>query len=452
MKTILLPTASQKSIFSIDTCQRVRNFALNLAINQHPVIISRNKAKRLSGNLLTPLILMLMLLFSGSAFSQTRVQNATGNTGSGAAASIIVTLTSAPTNGNTLIAVISTRGNSANRVSSISETGAAWSFVSQATNTNGTTTEIWYAPNVSGASTTITIVQASLRSAAVVIEYSGLLTSGSVDLIASTTGSSNSASTGTTATTNQMNELWIGGIGLVNSGYTLGTPTNSFNSVANAASTSSTSGNNAKVYALERIATATGTANSGGTVSNSNQWSGAIATFKAVPPPAPAITSLGSTAGCQGTPITINGTNLTGAIAANVTIGGTPVTSITSNTGTVLVAIPAAGSNGIVSVTTGGGTGTSGSTTFMVNALPVAGAITGGNSVCMGSTLALSSNASGTPTLTYIWASSDPTKATVNNTTGVVTPVAAGNTNFTYTVTDGSTTACTATSIACPRR
>jgi hypothetical protein len=81
---------------------------------------------------------------------------------------------------------------------------------------------------------------------------------------------------------------------------------------------------------------------------------------------------------------------------------------------------------------------------FTVNPLPVAGAITGGDSVCMGNSLQLTSNATGTATLTYVWNSSDTSVAAVGN-TGLVTPVGAGNANITYTVTDGTTTACSAT-------
>jgi gliding motility-associated-like protein len=81
----------------------------------------------------------------------------------------------------------------------------------------------------------------------------------------------------------------------------------------------------------------------------------------------------------------------------------------------------------------------------MVNALPIAGAITGGNAVCIGATLTLTANATGTPTLTYTWSSSNTSVATVDN-SGVVTPVGPGTTNITYTVTDGSATACSSTS------
>ena len=152
-----------------------------------------------------------------------RVNSATGNSGANAVTSFSVTVP-APTDGNTLIAVISTRGTSAGRVTSMTQTGAIWARASQAANANGTTTEIWYAPNVAGAGTTVTINQASLRSAAVVLEYSGILSASSLDQTNSATGNSATAATGTTPTTSQANELWIGGIGLVNSGYTLGTP------------------------------------------------------------------------------------------------------------------------------------------------------------------------------------------------------------------------------------
>jgi len=91
--------------------------------------------------------------------------------------------------------------------------------------------------------------------------------------------------------------------------------------------------------------------------------------IEGVPSAPPTITSLGSTSGCEGTSITINGTNLTGATAANVTIGGTPVTSITSNNGTTIVAVIGAGTTGTVSITTSGGTATS-AATFTVNTAP----------------------------------------------------------------------------------
>jgi hypothetical protein len=209
-----------------------------------------------------------------------RVQSANGSTGASASASFAVELATAAQAGNTLVAVIATRGTSANRVSSISGGGVTWSRVAQATNTGGSTTEIWHGPNVSSGTTGITINQASLRSAAVVIEYGGILTASALDQVANATGSSTAAVTGTTPVTTRAQELWIGGIGIADGRRTLNAPYgNDFTVVASPQSGAANS--DAMIYALEKIVSTTGAAASSGTVSASDAWSGAIATFKA---------------------------------------------------------------------------------------------------------------------------------------------------------------------------
>jgi gliding motility-associated-like protein len=72
-----------------------------------------------------------------------------------------------------------------------------------------------------------------------------------------------------------------------------------------------------------------------------------------------------------------------------------------------------------------------------VNSLPTANAITGANQVCIGSTVALTPNAVGTAPLTYTWASSNNSIASVNA-SGVVSGLSDGNTGITYTVKDGN--------------
>ena len=278
-----------------------------------------------------------------------RVQSAAGSVGSSAATSFTVTVAT-PANSNTLIAVISTRGTSTGRVSSVTQTGATWTRASQAANTNGTTTEIWYAPGVSGAGTTVTITLASsLFASAVVAEYSGVLTVGPLDQTANSTGSSTAAATGTTPTTTETGELWIGGIGLVSSSYTLGTPSNSFTAFTNSASTSGTSGNNARVYALEKIVTTTGTAASGGTVSTSSQWSGAIATFYA---PASSLALGGSAAGnytltglSGSVTITPKALTVTGVTANNKVYNGNTTATLTGTAALPASEAPGAGSS-----------------------------------------------------------------------------------------------------------
>jgi hypothetical protein len=255
----------------------------------------------------------------------TRVQSTTGSTAGSAASSFGVTV-SAPANGNTLVAVISTRGISSNRVSSISQTGATWTKASEAVNASGETTEIWYAPNISGAGTTVTInLAASLFASAVVAEYTGILSASPVDKTATDTGTSTTPDTGTTATTTQGAELWLGGTGLPNSSYTLGSIQNSFTAFANVQSSGGIATNNANVYALEKIVNSTGTASSGGIIS------GAIQT----------ITQRGSTTTANSTGTTITIIKPTGLAVGDVMIvniavkGGT--TSFPSLTGWTIV-------------------------------------------------------------------------------------------------------------------
>ncbi|MEI6605089.1 MAG: YDG domain-containing protein [Verrucomicrobiota bacterium] len=260
-----------------------------------------------------------------------RVQSATGNTGANTAATILVTLTNPPSNGNTLVAVITTRGSSINRVSSISQNGASWSRAAQAANSGGSTTEIWYAPNISGAGTAITINQAALRSAAVVMEYSGVLAINPLDQTTGTTGNGTAAATGTTAMSAQADELWIGGIGLVRATYTLSSYLNSFFFVASAQTNSGTSSNNAKVYALETVVSAVGTAATGGTVSTASNWSGAIATFKTFTPSSLAL------AGSAAANYTLTGaTGMVSVTPKALTVTGLSATSRNYNGGTVV--------------------------------------------------------------------------------------------------------------------
>jgi autotransporter-associated beta strand protein len=237
-----------------------------------------------------------------------RVQSATGSTGASASTTINVNLTTSPVAGNTLVAVVSTRGNSTNRVSAINGGGVTWSRVSQATNTNSSsaTTEIWVGPNVSSGTTGITITQASLVSAAVVIEYSGILSASPLDQIASATGTDTAVVTGTTPPTTQANELWIGAISIRDGRRTLNAPYGSAFTVVAFSKSGSASGDST-IYALEKIVGTTGAASSGGTLSASDSWAGTIATFKAA-----SLSSL-ALAGTAAANYTLTG--LTGSVA-----------------------------------------------------------------------------------------------------------------------------------------
>ena len=259
-----------------------------------------------------------------------RVQSATGFSAASTSTSFTVTMTAAPTNGNALIAVISTRGAAANQITAISSAGAVWARAGQSVNGSGSTTEIWSAPVGASAGTTVTFATLTGRCSGVVCEYSGVLAN-PPDQIAGSSNTGTAAVTGTTATTTQPSELWIGGIGFPNSTPTLAAILNSFTSVASVVTTSTTAGNNVKVYALESIVAAIGTASSGGTLSASVAWSGEIAAFKAATTTALALSGTGAAnytlTGATGTvqitaaPLTITASNQSKAYGQTVIFG-----------------------------------------------------------------------------------------------------------------------------------
>jgi type IV pilus biogenesis protein CpaD/CtpE len=80
--------------------------------------------------------------------------------------------------------------------------------------------------------------------------------------------------------------------------------------------------------------------------------------------PAPTISGFSPTSGAPGTVITVTGTNLTGA--TQVTIGGVAAQFTVNRDGSVSVTVPSGAVTGVISITTGGGTATSGRTTFTV--------------------------------------------------------------------------------------
>ncbi len=79
--------------------------------------------------------------------------------------------------------------------------------------------------------------------------------------------------------------------------------------------------------------------------------------------------------------------------------------------------------------------------TVTVNPLPVLNPITGDLSICLGNTSLLANDTDG-----GVWSSDNTSVATVNSSTGLVTSVAAGTANISYTVTDGN--GCSATETA----
>lgn len=223
------------------------------------------------------------------AFAQVQTKSGTRF---GGGTTLAITLTSSPTNGNTLIAVISYNNSTASRVSSISQTGATWARVVQSQDGSGNAdcgTEIWAAFNVSGASTSITVnfAAASLVATGMFAEYSGFTSAAAADKTASTDdgtagGPATTIDSGQTATSSVANEVWIAGFAVDDrSNITSYTPSNSFSNVM--------AGNRGGfgAYYDERIVSSQGQAQDkpalGGTTGSG--WAGAVATFFNTPPP-----------------------------------------------------------------------------------------------------------------------------------------------------------------------
>ncbi len=314
----------------------------------------------------------ILLLMGQVVVAQGRIQSAIGNTGTNASISFTVTLASPPQKGSTLIAVISGRTTTTNNVSGLVLSGGGtttWTRAVSVSANNTNNTEIWYTTALSAsAGTTVTITQGSTRAAAVIMEYDNLLYGAPLDRIASANGNNSTVSTGTTATTTAANELWIGAASLRSSAYTLGAITNSFTEIDNAASTSGTSDSNAKVYALERVVNSTGAASTGGTVSSSSRWSGAIATFKQV-----TIPSFSPMFACAGsaTSVIINGSGFTGATALK--FNGVNASSYTVNSSTKITAVlPNNATSGLISVTLSSGATAYSIDPFLVKSPPIA--------------------------------------------------------------------------------
>lgn len=193
--------------------------------------------------------------------------------------SIAVTLDSAPTAGNVLIACIATLASINDTVASISQTGVTWKLAKAIYNYASlpefyVRTEIWYGAVGAGASASLTVNltgNADSGGVADICEYSGVGPNVYVDAEDTFTGNSDSPYAGPTGTTAQASELVIAATAIAL--YSQSTPQSGFNLLDGAVYQS------VSLAYLEKIVTSTASFGTGTTAAGSSYWAGVIVTF-----------------------------------------------------------------------------------------------------------------------------------------------------------------------------
>ena len=145
-----------------------------------------------------------------------------------------------------------------------------------------------------------------------------------------------------------------------------------------------------------------------------------------------AVANAGSVSGASAVCAGLSTTFTSSGAASGTWSSSNPAAATVNSTTGVVTGIAAGNSIITYAVTTVCGTATA-SAPLTVNPVLNAGTISGGSSVCNGSTINLSSNGNSGGS----WTCSNPAVATVGAATGVVTSVVPGNTTITYTVSNG---------------
>lgn len=206
--------------------------------------------------------------FGGRNMAITFVQSKTATTAAVNAATLDVVLDATPTQGN----IIAVAGSTSGSMPVLSATGIDFFSVTRtAANNVGTVLAIGWVQASPSATLTATCI-AAVPISLVAAEYTGI--SLSLDQVVTAIGSGTSPSSGTTDTTTQANELWLGAIGVRNTGpgTIFSLPLNSFAIVDQTNSSTGGASADRAVVLLSRIVSATGTVTVACTSSANNNW------------------------------------------------------------------------------------------------------------------------------------------------------------------------------------
>ena len=263
---------------------------------------------------------------------------------------------------NESFTVVDSKGNIYRKAVQFAETG------------DGNSIGIYYSENIAGGANAIRVsasVSATLR--IVILEYSGVATSGSLDAVAMNQGQSATPSSGPGGATTANGELLLGAIATANAArFTAGSGYTIVESVP--------AEPNTKLIVEQEIQTIAGSASASATLATSDYWGTGVATFKPTTSggTSPNITSASNTTFNVGT-----------AGSFTVTTTGTPTPAL-SETGTLPSGVTFV-DNGNGTATLSGTTSIAGSYSFTVTAHNVNGTVTQAFTLTVGSASTTSS-------------------------------------------------------------
>ena len=222
--------------------------------------------------------------------------------------------------------------------------------------TDGDTVALFYAENIASGANAVTVSEtttSTLRFA--ILEYSGVATSGSLDVTAMAQGNNASPNSGNAVTT-VSGDLLLGVITTSDpEAYTAGSGYRMEQNVPAEPGT--------KLITEDQTQASAGAVSASATLGAADMWAAGLAAFKAAHSggvPSPSITSLTPASGTVGTSVTITGTNF-GATqgASTVKFNGTTGTPTSWSATSIVVSVPSGATTGNVTVTVGGVTSNS---------------------------------------------------------------------------------------------
>ena len=282
--------------------------------------------------------------------------------------------------------------------------------------TDGDTVALFYAENIASGGNAVTVsetTRTTLRFA--ILEYSGVATSGSLDVTAMAQGN-NASPNSSNAVTTVSGDLLLGVIMTSDpEAYTAGSGYRMEESVPAQPGT--------KLITEDQTQASAGAVSASATLGAADMWAAGLAAFKAAHSggvPSPSITSLTPASGTVGTSVTIAGTNF-GATqgASTVKFNGTMGTPTSWSATSIVVSVPSGVTTGNVTVTVGGVTSNS-----------VSFDVISGAKIALVQHTSIDAGTSSSATLTFV------SNNIAGNWIGVC--IRAGAMNETFTVTDSA--------------